>query len=207
MWAHCASFLPLFDRHLIAVAAADDVLQGEHSQESLLQPILMTSLSLPAASASALANSAVAAASNIRKSSGSHFDKPLNTSAAASGSSRRDRRGHGGCARSRIGKRNDEPSFLVKLYEEPQRLFMARSEADIFNGAPLTAGTESQCTLWLVTILINLSHIYMHYLDVNFFAFPYASFFFYVNCNRSILTLFDSLVNFFMGKGVSDLGR
>ena len=206
MWAHCESLLPLFDRHLIAVAAADDVLQGEHSQESLLQPILMTSLSLPAASASA--NSAVAAASNIGKSSGSHFDKPLNTSAAASGSSRRDHRGHGGCARSRIGKRNDEPSFLVKLYEEPQRLFMARSEADIFNGAPLTAAsTESQCTLWLVTILINLSHMYMHYLDVNFFAFPYASFFFYVNCNRSILTLFDSLVNFFMDKGVSDLGR
>ena len=158
MWAHCGSFLPLFDRHLIAVAAADDVLQGEHSQESLLQPILMTSLSLPAASASA--NSAVAAASNIGKSSGSHFDKPLNTSAAAAGSSRRDRRGHGGCARSRIGKRNDEPSFLVKLYEEPQRLFMARSEADIFNGAPLTAGTESQCTLWPVTILSHMHYIF-----------------------------------------------
>ena len=144
----------------------------------------MTSLSLPAASASA--NSAVAAASNIGKS-GSHFDKPLNTSAVAAGSSRRDRRGHGGCARSRIGKRNDEPSFLVKLYEEPQRLFMARSEADIFNGAPLTAGTESQCTLWPVTILWNLSH--MHYLDENFFAFPYAALF-YVNCNRLISTTF-----------------
>ena len=174
MWAHCASFLPLFDRHLIAVAAADDVLQGEHSQESLLQPILMTSLSLPAASASA--NSAVAAASNIGKS-GSHFDKPLNTSAAAgSQASRRGRRGHGGCARSRIGKRNDEPSFLVKLYEEPQRLFMARSEADIFNGAPLTAGTESQCTLWPVTILRNCL-IHMHYLDQNFFCISVCSFF------------------------------
>ena len=176
MWAHCASFLPLFDRHLIAVAAADDVLQGEHSQESLLQPILMTSLSLPAASASA--NSAVAAASNIGKS-GSHFDKPLNTSAAAAGSTRRDRRGHGGCARSRIGKRNDEPSFLVKLYEEPQRLFMARSEADIFNGAPLTASTESQCTLWPVTILRNCRiHTYALFRSKLFFAFPYAVFFF-----------------------------
>ena len=152
MWAHCASFLPLFDRHLIAVAAADDVLQGEHSQESLLQPILMTSLSLPAASASA--NSAVAAASNIGKS-GSHFDKPLNTSAAAAGSTRRDRRGHGGCARSRIGKRNDEP-FLVKLYEEPQRLFMARSEADIFNGTFTgIAHCDFEARICLTILLLN----------------------------------------------------
>ena len=188
MWAHCASFLPLFDRHLIAVAAADDVLQGEHSQESLLQPILMTSLSLPAASASA--NSAVAAASNIGKS-GSHFDKPLNTSAAAAGSTRRDRRGHGGCARSRIGKRNDEPSFLVKLYEEPQRLFMARSEADIFNGAPLTASTESQCTLWPVTILRNCRiHTYALFRSKLFFCISVCNFFFCVNCNRSISTFF-----------------
>ena len=129
-------------KDLIAISANDNVReQGEeeHSQESLLQPILMTSLSsasnLPVPVRPAAASASTFA--NIGKSR-SHFDKPLNTSAAAtaaaaSSASSRGRRGHGGCARSRIGKRNDEP-FLVKLYEEPQRLFMARSEADIFNG-------------------------------------------------------------------------
>ena len=110
----------------------DNVRQGEeHSQESLLQPILMTSLSsasnLPVPVRPAAASASTFA--NIGKSR-SHFDKPLNTSTS---------RGHGGCARSRIGKRNDEP-FLVKLYEEPQRLFMAKSEADILNGTLLTDG-------------------------------------------------------------------
>ena len=121
----------VFDRHLIGASAGDDVPEGEHSQESLLQPILMTSLSPP----TALPPASASASTNIGKSR-SHFDKPLNTSTS---------RGHGGCARSRIGKRNDEP-FLVKLYEEPQRLFMAKSEADILNGT-LTDG-RVQCTLW-----------------------------------------------------------
>ena len=135
----------VFDRHLIGASAGDDVPEGEHSQESLLQPILMTSLSTSEAASPARPISAapapISVSDNIGKSR-SHFDKPLNTSTS---------RGHGGCARSRIGKRNDEP-FLVKLYEEPQRLFMAKSEADILNGT-LTDG-RVQCTLWYQRLVL-----------------------------------------------------